>query len=85
MDEVKTVTKFETNKDMFVVEDGYKEIPVYNSLHMQIGTLRYNPTDLNIVGRLKEKLSTFENILKPVTDASVDADGNGGLRLCRYR
>lgn len=66
-----------TSKDLFVVDDGYREIPVYNTLHDQIGTLRYNPTDINIVNRFKEAADKFANILQPVTEANVTATGEG--------
>lgn len=74
MAETKTA---ENMGNLFVVDDGYREIPVWNNLHEQIGTLRYNPTDLNIVNRYREIAGKFENITKAAIQANINPDGTG--------
>ena len=63
--------------ELFVVDDGCREIPVWNTLHEQIGTLRYNPTDFNMVNRFMEVEDKFSKILAPVANANINANGKG--------
>ena len=67
----------ENMQDLFVVDDGFREIPVWNTLHEQIGTLRYNPTDLNIVNRYREIAGKFEKITKIAGQANISPEGVG--------
>ena len=76
MDEVKT-NATESTENLFVVDDGYREIPIWNTIHERIGTLRYNPTDLNMVNRYKEISKKFSNITFKVKDANIAPDGSG--------
>jgi len=64
-------------EELFVVDDGYREIPVWNTIHERIGTLRYNPTDLNIVNRYREVAGKFEGITKIAGNANINPDGTG--------
>ena len=67
----------DNEEELFVVDDGYRKIPVWNQLHEQIGTLRYNPTDINMVNRFREISNKFENITKIAAEANINPDGTG--------
>ena len=77
MDEGK-VTRFKTQtepEDILVVDDGYIRIPVYNQLKEQIGLFKFNPTDINIVNRYNEVAEKFGDVVKPLSDTSINETG----------
>lgn len=77
MDEEKNVRakpRGET-EDVLVIDDGYERIPVYNQLKEQIGVFKFNPTDINIVNRYNEVAGKFDDVVKPLRDASIDENG----------
>ncbi len=61
-----------------VVDDGYKAYPIKNLVGMQIGTLYFNPTDFNIVGRFNEHIGELQAVLEGLDGASINPDGSGG-------
>ena len=84
MDEIKTTQAtqdIEPGEDLFVVDAGSREIPVWDTLHQRIGTLRYNPTDLNMVNRFNEVAEKFDKILAPFTDANGTGDGEDSVKI----
>lgn len=79
MDEEKIVEQEELDDSpmQLVVDDGRIDIPVQNSLGERIGTFRFNPSDVNIVNRYNEIADKFGEVLKPLIDADIDANGAG--------
>ena len=77
MDEGKvTRSKTQTEpEDILVVDDGYIRIPVYNQLKEQIGLFKFNPTDINIVNRYNEVAEKFGDVVKPLSDTSINETG----------
>lgn len=84
MEELKNVNQVIDNvnntvdEDVIVVDDGYKLITVQNSLGEVIGKFRFNPTDINIVNRYREISEQFNDVLKPLKDAEITAEGEAG-------
>jgi len=74
MDEVKTA-RTKPEEDILVVSDGYIRIPVYNQLKEQIGLFKFSPTDVNIVNRYNEVANKFDEVIQPLNDASITAEG----------
>lgn len=74
MDERKTAN-LTPGEDSLFVEDGYIRIPVYNQLKEQIGTFKFNPTDVNIINRYNEVADKFGTVVKPLRNTSIDPNG----------
>lgn len=60
-----------------VVDDGSITVPIKNTNGELIGEFRFRPTDFNIVARYNKVAKEFENVVKPLIDANIDANGEG--------
>ena len=60
-----------------VVDDGSVEVPIKNTLGEEIGKFRFRPTDFNLVKRFNEISGQFGDVVKPLTEADIDANGVG--------
>ena len=78
MDEKVVALNQNPDEDVIVVDDGYKLITVKNSLGEVVGKFRFNPTDINIVNRYREISDQFQDVLKPLKDAEITAEGEAG-------
>lgn len=67
----------ETEQRVLVIDDGKIEIPIENHLHMQIGVLRFSPTDMNIINRYNEVSRKLDDVLKPLSEANITSGGEG--------
>lgn len=67
----------ETEQRVLVIDDGKIEIPIENHLHMQIGVLRFSPTDLNIVNRYNDVSGKLDKVIEPLSEANITNNGEG--------
>jgi len=79
MEENKTVNQVpsEALDEIIVVSDGKRTIPIKNQIGEQIGVFRYNPTDLNMVNRYREVADKIDDIVKPLENVGITAEGEG--------
>lgn len=64
-------------EDVIVVNDGRVNVRIQNTLGEQIGVFRFNPSDVNIVNRYNEIIEKFNDVVKGLNEADIDAEGNG--------
>lgn len=67
----------ENKKFEIVVDDGSVEVPISNTLGERIGMFRFRPTDFNIIKRFQEISDKFEDVVSPLINANIDANGEG--------
>ena len=60
-----------------VVDDGSITVPIKNTNGDVIGEFKFRPTDFNIVKRYNKVANEFEEVIKPLIDANIDASGEG--------
>lgn len=60
-----------------VVDDGSITVPIKNTNGDVIGEFKFRPTDFNIVKRYNKVANEFEEVVKPLIDANIDASGEG--------
>lgn len=60
-----------------VVDDGSITVPIKNTNGDVIGEFKFRPTDFNIVKRYNKVANEFEEVVKPLIDANIDASGAG--------
>ena len=60
-----------------VVDDGSVVVPIKNTAGDVIGQFKFRPTDFNIVKRYNEIAGKFEEVIRPLTEANIGADGEG--------
>ena len=60
-----------------VVDDGSVTVPIKSESGELIGEFRFRPTDFNIVKRYNEVSQKFADVVKPLVDADIDANGEG--------
>ena len=65
------------NKNVFVLDDGTREIIVNNKYGEEICKLHIRSGDLSIMDRYKELMDDYEDIIAPLSALSVDDEGNG--------
>lgn len=61
--------------NIFVIDDGTREITLENPFHEVIATLRIRVSDIGIVDRYKEMVKELEKAIIPLKDISTNADG----------
>lgn len=74
MDENKVLTP-EVPEEVIVVNDGRRRVRIQNQLGEEIGVFMFNPTDLNIVSRYNEVADQFQDVVKPLNEANITAEG----------
>ena len=57
------------------VDDGSQRIAIKNLDGEEIGVFRFRPTDVAIIQRYNEVANKFDEILAPLEDVSIAADG----------
>ena len=66
------------NEAMEIVgDDGSVTVPIKSDSGELIGEFRFRPTDFNIVKRYNEVSQKFADVVKPLIDADIDANGEG--------
>ena len=60
-----------------VVDDGSITVPIKNTIGELVGEFKFRPTDFNIVKRYNEISDKFADVIKPLADANIDANGEG--------
>ena len=63
------------NKMRIVVDDGSQRVPIENAFGDEIGVIYFRPTDVGIIKRFNEVAEQFNDIVKPLEDISINADG----------
>ena len=63
-------------EEVIVVNDGRRRVRIQNQLGEDIGVFLFNPTDLNIVNRYNEVADQFKDVVAPLNNASITADGD---------
>lgn len=75
MEEIKDINRQE--EEVIVINDGRRKVTIKNQNGDVIGSFRFNPTDVNIVKRYNESVDKFADIVKPLVDYDIKADGEG--------
>lgn len=64
------------NKGLSIsVDDGSERVPVLNKQGKEIGVFFFNPTDLGIIDRYNEVVKKFPEVLEPLANVNIDANG----------
>lgn len=63
------------DEEVIVVSDGRVRVRIQNQLGESIGVFKFNPTDLNIINRYNEVADQFGDVVKPLQDVSITAEG----------
>ena len=69
-DEIKKVEEL-------VVDDGSITVPIKNTIGEAVGEFKFRPTDFNIVKRYNEISDKFADVIKPLVEANITANGEG--------
>ncbi len=75
MEEVKDLNR--QDEEVVVINDGRRKVTIKNQNGDVIGSFRFNPTDINIVNRYNESVEKFADIVKPLVDYDIKANGEG--------
>ena len=75
MEEVKDLVR--QDEEVVVINDGRRKVTIRNQNGDTIGSFRFNPTDINIVNRYNESVDKFAEIVKPLADYDIKANGEG--------
>lgn len=60
-----------------VIDDGTKEIAIYNRYDQPICKVHIRPSDLSILDRFKEMEDSFDDVFEPLRGIDINADGSG--------
>ena len=58
-----------------VIDDGTREIPLYNNFGKLICKVYFRPADFSIVDRYNKLIKEFPDVIKPLENLSIKADG----------
>ena len=58
-----------------VIDDGSQRIPIENMNGDEIGVFYFHPTDVGIIERYNETMSKFDEIVAPLEEIDINADG----------
>ena len=75
MEEIKDLNR--QDEEVVVINDGRRKVTIKNQNGDVIGSFRFNPTDINIVNRYNESVDKFAEIVKPLSDYDINANGEG--------
>lgn len=64
------------NFTSIVVDDGSVKVPILNKHNEEIGVFYFRPTDTGMIDRFNKLASTFDNIVAPLENLSINADGS---------
>ena len=62
-------------KNVFVIEDGTKELTIENSFHEEICKIHIRPGDFSIIDRFTAMQNDFKNITAPLEGVELSTDG----------
>ena len=62
-----------------VVDDGSQRVPIKNMSGDEIGVFYFHPTDIGIIQRYNDAVAKFEEIVEPLEDAKIGADGTADI------
>lgn len=65
----------EIKANILTIDDGMEAVPINNKLGKQIGVFYFRPTDMGMYKRYQEVLSSFADIIKPLENIDIEADG----------
>ena len=57
------------------IDDGSQRVPIRNLEGEEIGVFRFRPTDVAIIHRYNKVASSFDEIVEPLQQANISADG----------
>ena len=60
----------------FIIDDGTREINLTNQFNEPIATIRVRTSDISIYDRYQDLMSDFPNIVSPLANINIDADGS---------
>jgi len=61
--------------DVLVVDDGAVRVGINNQFGDEIGVFYFYPTDIGIIKRFNEVADKFKDVVKPLENVSIGADG----------
>lgn len=70
-----TTVKKNVNQNVFMLDDGTKEITLVNPYGKVICKLHIRPGDVTIYDRYKALMKDFDSIIKPLSDMDIKNDG----------
>ena len=62
-----------------VIDDGTREIPLYNQFGKLICNVYFRPADFSIVDRYNQLIKELPDIIKPLEELSIKSDGTAQL------
>ena len=62
-------------KNAVVVDDGTREIPIVNKFGKLICKIHIRPADFSIIDRYNDMVADLENMVAPLKDLKLNADG----------
>lgn len=69
-------TGAENNMELgIVIDDGSRRVPIRNMAGEEIGVFYFRPTDVGIISRYNESMSKFDEIMAPLEELDINADG----------
>lgn len=63
------------NKNVAVIDDGTREIPVKNKFGTEICKIYFRPADLSIIDRYNNMMKGFDQMIEPLKNLSLNNDG----------
>ena len=63
------------NNTTIVIDDGTREIPILNKFGQEICKIYIRPSDWSILDRYKAFMASFDDVVKPLEDVGIKADG----------
>lgn len=63
--------------EAIVVDDGRVRVPIKNTFGDEIGVFYFNPTDIGILKRFENVREKFADVVAPLNDVNIGADGEG--------
>lgn len=75
--EIENLKEPEEVENFIDIDDGKIEVKIRNQFGEVTGSFRFNPTDVKMVNRYNEAAEKLQDIVKPLIDFNINADGTG--------
>ena len=63
--------------ETLVIDDGTERVPIKNKFGEEIGVFYFQPTDVGIIKRFNEVSDRFQEVVEPLENVNINADGTG--------
>ena len=75
--EIEELKEPEDIENFIDIDDGKIEVKIRNQFGEVTGSFRFNPTDVKMVNRYNEAAERLQDIVKPLVNYNIGADGSG--------